>query len=34
MKMLLPNCNAKVGREHILKPTTENESLDEIRNDK
>jgi hypothetical protein len=30
MKILLGNFNAKVGREHIFKPTTGNESLHEI----
>jgi hypothetical protein len=30
---LLGDFNAKVGREGIFKPTTENESLHEIRND-
>jgi hypothetical protein len=32
MKILLWDFNAKVGRVHIFKPTTENESLYEIRN--
>jgi len=27
MKILLGNCNAKVGRENIFKPTIGNESL-------
>jgi hypothetical protein len=30
---LLGDCNAKVGREDIFKPTIENESLSEINND-
>jgi hypothetical protein len=33
MKILLRDCNAKVGREDIFKPTIENESLHEISND-
>jgi hypothetical protein len=33
MKILLGDFNAKVGREDIFKPTTGNESLDEISND-
>jgi hypothetical protein len=33
MKILLGDFNAKVGREDIFKPTTENESLHEINND-
>jgi endonuclease/exonuclease/phosphatase family metal-dependent hydrolase len=32
-KILLGDFNAKVGREDIFKPTTENESLHEINND-
>jgi len=32
MKILLGNFNAKVGREHIFKPTTGNESLHEMSN--
>jgi hypothetical protein len=32
MKILLGDFNAKVGREDIFKPTTENESLHEISN--
>jgi hypothetical protein len=31
--ILLGDFNAKVGREHIFKPTIENESLQEISND-
>jgi hypothetical protein len=33
MKIVLGDFNAKVGREDILKPTIENESLHEISND-
>jgi hypothetical protein len=33
MKILLGNCNAKVGREDIFKPTIGNESSIETRND-
>jgi exonuclease III len=33
MKILLGDVNAKVGKEDILKPTIENESLREISND-
>jgi hypothetical protein len=33
MKILLGDCNAKVGRENIFKPTIGNESLHEISND-
>jgi hypothetical protein len=33
MKKLLGDCNAKVGREDIFKPTIKNESLHEICND-
>jgi hypothetical protein len=33
MKSLLRDCNAKVGREDIFKPTIQNESLHEISND-
>jgi exonuclease III len=33
MKILLGDCNIKVGREDILKPTIGNESLHEISND-
>jgi hypothetical protein len=32
-KILLGDFNAKIGREYIFKPTTENESLHEISND-
>jgi hypothetical protein len=32
-KVLLGNFNAKLGREDIFKPTTENESLHKISND-
>jgi hypothetical protein len=34
MKILLGDFNAKVGKEDIFKPTIENESLQEISNDK
>jgi hypothetical protein len=33
IKIMLREFNAKIGREAILKPTIENESLDEISND-
>jgi hypothetical protein len=33
MKLLLEDFNAKIGREHIFKPTIENENLHEISND-
>jgi hypothetical protein len=33
MKILLGDFNAKVGKEDIFKPTTGNESLQEISND-
>jgi hypothetical protein len=33
MKTLLGDFNAKVGREHIFKPTIRNESLHEISNE-
>jgi hypothetical protein len=33
MKIILGDFNAKVGREHIFKPTIRNESLHEISND-
>jgi hypothetical protein len=33
MKVLLGDCNAKVGREDIFRPTVENESLHESSND-
>ena len=33
MKILLGKFNAKVGRENIFKPTTENESLQQYSND-
>jgi hypothetical protein len=34
MKILLGDFNAKVGREDIFKPVTDNESLHEVSNDK